>query len=63
VILFIGVIHVDFMSKQKLPSKLTKGKSIFIKTTYNSYIPSDMDGMAAQKNALSYKQLIKLGYK
>lgn len=51
------------MKKKELPNQLQKGKSIYIKTIYDSYIPKNMDGMAAQKNALSYKQLIKLGYK
>lgn len=45
------------------PQKLIKGKSVFVLTLYGSYIDSDLDGMAAEKNAESYEALIKQGYK
>ena len=46
-----------------LPRSLKKGNSTYLKTKYGSYVPSDQEGMAAQKNAMSYEELIKLGYK
>lgn len=45
------------------PNKLVKGKSFYTLNKYGSYVDDSEYGMAAQKNAMSYKELIELGYK
>lgn len=45
------------------PEIMKKGKSIYKKTIYGSYVDTSLDGMVAQKNALFYKELLQLGYK
>lgn len=50
--------------KTKLPLYLTKGKSRFKRTPYNSYIDIHItDGIVQQHNAMSFNELKKLGYK
>lgn len=48
--------------RKELPTKMIKGSSSFTRTKYGSYIPDDMDGMAAEKNARSHRELSAAGY-
>ena len=42
--------------------KMIKGTTIYIKNKYGSYTENGDTDMSAQKNAMSHKELIKLGY-
>jgi len=50
--------------KPKRMIKVTEhGTSIFEQTQYGSYVDIKLYGMAQQKNAMSYRELVKYGYK
>lgn len=50
-------------STKKLPKVMVnKAGSKLVKTPYGSYVNPDEDGMAQQKNAISYREAIKFGY-
>jgi len=55
------------ITKRNLPSRMVKrtkyGTSTYEITPYGSYVDINEYGMAQQKNAMSYKELIKYGYK
>ncbi len=50
-----------------LPKRMIKvtgyGTTIYERTKYQSYVNIDEYGMVQQKNAMSYKELVKYGYK
>lgn len=47
-----------------LPLYMRKGNNIYMKTAYGSYIDINIsDAIVQQHNAMSFEQLIKLGYK
>ena len=48
--------------KKKFPKELERGGIVYQRTKYGSYVNKDEYGMAAQKNAMAYGQLIRLGY-
>jgi len=54
-------------SKNNLPKcmiKVTKhGTTTYERTKHGSYVDIDEYGMVQQKNAMSYKELVKYGYK
>lgn len=45
------------------PKKMVKGTTVYIKNKYGSYTENGDTDMSAQKNAMSYKELVKYGYK
>jgi len=45
------------------PNKMIKGKTIYIKSKYGSYTENGDTDMSSQKNACSYKELVKMGFK
>lgn len=45
------------------PRKLIKGKSVFEITRFGSYVDTSLYGIAQEKNATSYEELIKAGYR
>lgn len=53
------------LSKDNLPKRMISkhDTTIYERTKYGSYVNIDQYGMAQQKNAMSYKELIKYGYK
>jgi hypothetical protein len=49
--------------KKNTPSLMIKGRTIYSKTKYGSYVNTAEYGMAQQKNAMSYEELVRAGYK
>lgn len=51
------------MKHKHLPKKLISKSNVWLLTKYGSYVHEKDDGMVREKNATSYKELIRLGYK
>jgi len=47
----------------KLPKKMKLRNIVYVLTKYGSYVNESEDGMVAQKNAMSYRELLKYGYR
>jgi len=48
---------------KELPDEMVYNSTVYVRTKYGSYIDPNDPPMVQQKNALSYEQLKKLGYR
>ena len=55
--------YTSIKEPKRLPKKLKKGNRVFELNNYGAYVDSSLYGIAQEKNAMSYGELIKLGYK